>query len=66
MLFTGTFEEKTGYRYGNIKANLDPRPDAVIVTDDLVAFGVMRVFERLRQDISPVFFRTQHLFFFET
>lgn len=51
LLFTGTFEEKTGYKYGSIIANLDPRPDAVIVTDDLVAFGVMRVFESLRVNV---------------
>ncbi len=47
LLFTGSFDEKTGYKYGSIIAELDPRPDAVIVTDDLVAFGVVRVFENI-------------------
>lgn len=65
LLFTGTFEEKTGYKYGSIIANLDPRPDAVIVTDDLVAFGAMRVFEKLEvkvpEDIAVASFNNSML-----
>ncbi len=51
LFFTGSFDEKTGYKYGKIIANLEPRPDAVIVTDDLVAFGALRVFENLGVNI---------------
>lgn len=51
LLFTGSFEEKTGYKYGSIIADLNPRPDGVIITDDLVAFGAMRVFEQLNVNI---------------
>lgn len=47
LLFTGSFQEETGYRYGSIIGNLDNPPDAVIVTDDLVAFGVMKAFYEL-------------------
>src|SRR5699024_8185956 len=37
-LFTGRFDEETGYKYGKEILYLDKIPDAVIVTDDLVAF----------------------------
>ncbi|QNO15476.1 LacI family DNA-binding transcriptional regulator [Alkalicella caledoniensis] len=47
LLFMGSFDEKTGYKYGSIIADLDPRPDAVIVTDDVVAFAAVRLFESL-------------------
>ncbi len=47
LLFTGSFDEKTGTKYGKIIANLDNPPDAVLVTDDLVAFGAIRVFDSL-------------------
>lgn len=65
LLFTGSFEEKTGHKYGSIIANLYPRPDAVIVTDDLVAFGVVNVFEKLNvkipQDIAVASFNNSIL-----
>jgi len=51
LLFTGSFEEKTGHKYGSIIANLEPRPDGVIVTDDLVAFGAMTLFEQLNVNV---------------
>jgi len=51
LLFMGSFDEKTGYKYGSIIADLNPRPDAVIITDDLVAFGAMRMFESLNVEI---------------
>ncbi|MDR7870363.1 MAG: LacI family DNA-binding transcriptional regulator [Tissierellaceae bacterium] len=44
-LFIGDFDEETGYKYGREILGLEPRPDAVIVTDDLVAFGAIQVFE---------------------
>jgi len=47
LVFTGSFDEKTGNKYASIIANLDDRPDAVIITDDLVAFGAGRIFEQL-------------------
>ena len=51
LLFMGSFDEKTGYKYGSIIADLNPRPDAVIITDDLVAFGAVRMFESLNVEI---------------
>lgn len=46
-LFIGRFDEETGYKYGRELLNLEPRPDAVIVTDDLVAFGTIQLLESL-------------------
>lgn len=46
-LFTGSFDEQTGYECGSIIAAMTERPDAVIVTDDLVAYGAVKVFEGL-------------------
>lgn len=51
QLFIGSFDEETGYKYGREILELDPRPDAVIVTDDLVAFGAIQVLESLNIDI---------------
>lgn len=45
MLFTGKFDEETGYRYGNEILNLKVRPDAIIITDDIIAFGAVKVLE---------------------
>lgn len=65
LLFIGSFEEKTGYKYSRIIANLDQRPDAVITTDDLVAFGVIKGFEeldvRIPQDIAVASFNNSVL-----
>lgn len=47
LLFIGNFDEKTGHRYGRELLKIDPRPDALIATDDLVAFGAIQVFENL-------------------
>lgn len=47
LLFIGSFEEKTGFEFGSTIVDLDPRPDAVIVTDDLVAIGAAKIFEQL-------------------
>lgn len=47
MLFTGSFDEETGYECGRIIAEREERPDAVIVTDDLVAYGAVKVFQSL-------------------
>lgn len=44
LLFTGKFDEETGYKYGAEIAKMVPRPDALIVTDDLIAFGAVKVF----------------------
>jgi len=51
MLFRGSFDEQTGYEYGSTIADMDVRPDAVIVTDDLVAYGAVKVFESLKVKI---------------
>ncbi len=45
LLFTGKFDEETGYTYGGAILNLDPMPDAIIITDDLIAFGATKVFK---------------------
>lgn len=47
LLFTGSFDEKTGALYGEIIASLKERPDAVLATDDLVAIGALRTFQKL-------------------
>ena len=65
LLFTGSFDEKTGHKYGDIIAKLESRPDAVIITDDLVAFGAVRVFEqlgvRIPEDIAVASFNNSIL-----
>ena len=47
-VYTGSFDEKTGYEYASIIADLKPTPDGVIVTDDLVAFAAVRLFKQLK------------------
>lgn len=47
LLLIGSFNEKTGFKYGDKIANMKDMPDGLIVTDDLVAFGVLKVFEGL-------------------
>lgn len=55
-LFTGEFTEEAGYKYGEKILKLDPRPDGIIVADDLVAFGTIRFLEnmdiRIPEDIA--------------
>ncbi len=41
-LLLGSFEEETGYKYGSEILQLDKWPDGIIVTDDLVAFGLVK------------------------
>lgn len=64
-LFMGSFDEKTGYKYGEKIVNLNPRPDALIVTDDLVAYGAVRRLEGLGvnipEDISVASFNNSSL-----
>ncbi|NBG86886.1 LacI family DNA-binding transcriptional regulator [Isachenkonia alkalipeptolytica] len=50
-VYTGSFDEKTGYEYASIIADLNPTPDGVIVTDDLVAFAAVRLFKQLKLEI---------------
>ncbi len=50
-VYTGSFDEKTGYEYASIIADLKPIPDGVIITDDLVAFAVVRLFKQLKLEI---------------
>lgn len=45
LLYTGKFDEETGYTYGVDILNLTPMPDALIITDDLIAFGATKVFK---------------------
>lgn len=51
LLFSGSFDEKTGYDYAKQISNLKPLPDGLIVADDLVAFGAVKAFENLGIDI---------------
>jgi len=51
QLFIGSFDEETGYKYGRELLNITPRPDTVIITDDLVAFGAIQVLESLNINI---------------
>lgn len=48
LLYTGKFNEETGYTYGETIARLQPMPDAIISTDDLISFGVVKVFKSLK------------------
>jgi len=50
-VYTGSFDEKTGYEYASIIADLKPIPDGVIITDDLVAFAAVRLFKQLKLEI---------------
>ncbi len=45
LLFIGSFNEETGYKYGKDIIKMESMPDALIVTDDLVTFGAIQVFE---------------------
>lgn len=45
LLFTGSFNEGTGYDYGKEISEMKELPDALIVTDDLVALGSVKLFE---------------------
>jgi DNA-binding LacI/PurR family transcriptional regulator len=47
-IFIGSFDEETGFKFGRELIGLVPRPDAVIITDDLVAFGAIQVLEGLK------------------
>ncbi len=47
LLFTGSFNEETGSKYGKEISEMIYRPDALIVTDDLVAFGAVKLFESI-------------------
>ena len=65
QLFMGSFDEETGYKYAKELLNLSPRPDAVIVTDDLVAFGAIKTLEslniRIPEDIAVASFNNSVL-----
>ncbi|WP_422487071.1 LacI family DNA-binding transcriptional regulator [Gudongella sp. DL1XJH-153] len=43
-LFVGEFDEKTGYRYAKEIINSGEEFDAVVATDDVVAYGVVSAF----------------------
>lgn len=65
LLFSGSFDEKTGYNYGMKISRLKPLPDGLIVADDLVAFGAMKAFEKLNikipEDIAVASFNNSVL-----
>ncbi|NLC66263.1 MAG: LacI family transcriptional regulator [Clostridium sp.] len=43
LLFTGSFTEETGYKYAKEILRLKEIPDAIIITDDLIAFGAVKM-----------------------
>ncbi|MBS4535515.1 LacI family DNA-binding transcriptional regulator [Clostridium sp. D2Q-14] len=47
LLFSGSFDEKTGYDYANQISKIKPLPDGLIVADDLVAFGAVKAFQNI-------------------
>lgn len=47
LMFIGSFDEETGYKYGKEISEMDNRPNALIITDDLVAFGAVKLFESI-------------------
>lgn len=47
LLFIGSFNQQTGFKYGQEIASIKNMPDGLIATDDLVAFGVLKVFDSL-------------------
>lgn len=51
LLYKGSFDEETGYKYGKQIWEMKNRPDALIVTDDLVAFGAVKQFQALNVSI---------------
>lgn len=51
LLFIGSFNEETGYKYGKDIIKLKSMPDALIVTDDLVTFGAIQVLESFNINI---------------
>ncbi len=65
LLFSGSFDEKTGYDYGMEISRLKTLPDGLIVADDLVAFGAVKAFEKLNikipEDIAVASFNNSVL-----
>lgn len=51
LLFSGSFDEKTGYNYASEISQIKPLPGGLIVADDLVAFGAVKVFQNLGVNI---------------
>lgn len=46
-LYSGDFNEKTGHYFGNLLSRDDQLPDAIIVTDDVVAYGLASAFSEI-------------------
>lgn len=65
LVFTGSFDEVTGYKYGEIIGYSENRPDGIIITDDLVAYGTLKAFEavniRVPDDIAIASFNNSRL-----
>lgn len=65
LLFTGKFDEETGYLYGNEILNLKEKPDAIIITDDVIAFGAVHILKangvRIPEDIAVASFNNSVL-----
>jgi len=65
LLFTGKFDEETGYLYGNEILNLKEKPDAIIITDDVIAFGAVHILKangvKIPEDIAVASFNNSVL-----
>lgn len=65
LLYTGKFDEETGYRYGNEILNLKVKPDAIIITDDIIAFGAVQILKgngvKIPEDIAIASFNNSVL-----
>lgn len=65
MIFTGSFDEQTGYDYGIEISKMKPMPDGLIVADDLVAFGAVKALEKcnikIPEDIAVASFNNSVL-----
>lgn len=65
FLFTGPFTEETGYKYAKEILQYKEKPDSLIITDDIIAFGAVKMFlnlgVRIPKDISIASFNNSIL-----
>ncbi|SHK34090.1 transcriptional regulator, LacI family [Anaerobranca californiensis DSM 14826] len=65
LLYFGNFDEATGNLYGKVIAELEERPDGIIVTDDVIAFALVKSLQefgiKIPEDIGLVSFNNSIL-----
>lgn len=47
IIFNGPFSENAGFEFGSKISDIRPMPDAIIISDDLVAFAVTKLYAKL-------------------